>query len=523
MPHTLTGLVGRVLNGSNIRDQPNHLCIPAPTLAISQLLVFNFSARRRESTTDPIKHSHHQETPVPVYLGLLMHTKTRKRDLVDILFHLGLYISYDRVLSISTDLGNKISHHFQKEDAVCPPQLKSGLFTTWAVNNIDHNPSSTSAQVFLPYVTSQLQHASRVDVVFDEYLPDSLKAATRTKRGKCIRRRVEPSSSIPRNWQAFLRIDENKVELFSFLAMKMAAKETEKQIVSAHRTDVFCTQPRDVAGLASCTHEEADTRMLLHVEDDVKQGYTKVSVRTVDTDVVVLAVTAAQRLNIDELWVAFATGRSFRFLAAHEIAKTLGPNKCRLYLSSTPSLGVIQCHALEVGVRKLHGKHGNQMTESQQAAFGALSATPNSTTIDECIAPLQRFVVLLYDRTSSQEHVNDARKQLFTQNCRTIDALPPTRAALIQHAKRAAYQAGYCWGQMMIPAPELPSPSEWWWVQRDGGCWDIYWTTLPEATVDCRQLLRCSCKKGCRGQCKCLKAALPCTALCYCGGLCAHD
>ena len=35
---------------------------------------------------------------------------------------------------------------------------------------------------------------------------------------------------------------------------------------------------------------------------------------------------------------------------------------------------------------------------------------------------------------SSQEHVNDACKQLFPQNCRTIDALPPTRATLIHHA-----------------------------------------------------------------------------------------
>ena len=61
VPHTLTGLVGMALNGSNIRDQPNHLCIPAPTLAISHLLVFNFSACRQESTTYPIKHSHHQE------------------------------------------------------------------------------------------------------------------------------------------------------------------------------------------------------------------------------------------------------------------------------------------------------------------------------------------------------------------------------------------------------------------------------------------------------------------------------
>ena len=44
-----------------------------------------------------------------------------------------------------------------------------------------------------------------------------------------------------------------------------------------------------------------------------------------------------------------------------------------------------------------------------------------------------------------------------TQNCRTIDALPPARVTLIQHAKRAVYQAGYCWRQMMIPAPELQS------------------------------------------------------------------
>ena len=38
---------------------------------------------------------------------------------------------------------------------------------------------------------------------------------------------------------------------------------------------------------------------------------------------------------------------------------------------------------------------------------------------------------------------------------------------------------------MMIPAPELRSPNEWEWVQTDSGCWEIYWTTLPEATLGC--------------------------------------
>ena len=36
----------------------------------------------------------------------------------------------------------------------------------------------------------------------------------------------------------------------------------------------------------------------------------------------------------------------------------------------------------------------------------------------------------------------------------------PTKAALIQHTKRGIYQVGYCWGQVMIAAPELPSPTD---------------------------------------------------------------
>ena len=61
------------------------------------------------------------------------------------LFNLGLCISYDRVLNISTELGNKVCYHYEQEKVVCSLQLKGGLFTTAAVDNIYHNPSSTSA------------------------------------------------------------------------------------------------------------------------------------------------------------------------------------------------------------------------------------------------------------------------------------------------------------------------------------------------------------------------------------------
>ena len=43
-------------------------------------------------------------------------------------------------------------------------------------------------------------------------------------------------------------------------------------------------------------------------------------IQTVDTDVVLLAVAAAQGLKpVDKLWLAFGTGKSVRYLAAPEI------------------------------------------------------------------------------------------------------------------------------------------------------------------------------------------------------------
>ncbi|KAG0711116.1 hypothetical protein GWK47_021328 [Chionoecetes opilio] len=54
-------------------------------------------------------------------------------------------------------------------------------------------------------------------------------------------------------------------------------------------------------------------------------------------------------------------------------------------------------------------------------AFCALGAMPDPRAIDAWMQPLERFVVLLYDRTSTEEGVNQARKQLFSRKGRAID------------------------------------------------------------------------------------------------------
>ncbi|GFN98472.1 hypothetical protein PoB_002497800 [Plakobranchus ocellatus] len=75
----------------------------------------------------------------------MIHGRTRKQELVDVLFQLGLSISYDRVLDISTDTAISAAQQYKSEGVVCPFILRKNLFTTAAVDNLDHNPSSTTS------------------------------------------------------------------------------------------------------------------------------------------------------------------------------------------------------------------------------------------------------------------------------------------------------------------------------------------------------------------------------------------
>ena len=119
---------------------------------------------------------------------------------------------------------------------------------------------------------------------------------------------------------------------------------------------------------------------------------------------------------------------------------------------------------------------------------------------------LERFVVLLYDRTSNLLTVNDAREELFPKRT-SLESIPPSRAALVQHAKRATFQGGHIWGQTLLPQPTLPSPSDWGW-SKNKDKWTPLWTTLPQAKDTCYELIRCGCKSACRRRCKCKKGKL---------------
>ncbi|VDI11877.1 Hypothetical predicted protein, partial [Mytilus galloprovincialis] len=180
VPQSLKTLIGMILGGPNIETQSGNFIEAQCTLTIAQLLQFNFSVRRRKESSMQSSHSTDREPPLPTYLGLLIHAETRKRGLVDKLYDLGLSISYDRIMQLSTALGNSICESFNTENVVCPAKLRNGLFTTAAIDNIDHNPSSTTAQGSLHGTAiSIFQHPVKEGDGFERLIPPIALSAAR--------------------------------------------------------------------------------------------------------------------------------------------------------------------------------------------------------------------------------------------------------------------------------------------------------------------------------------------------------
>ena len=80
--------------------------------------------------------------------------------LVELLHDHVLSIPYDRVLQISAQLGDAAVARYTVDGVVCPSELRKGLFTTAAVDDINHNPTRTTAMTFHGTSMSTFQHST---------------------------------------------------------------------------------------------------------------------------------------------------------------------------------------------------------------------------------------------------------------------------------------------------------------------------------------------------------------------------
>ena len=156
-----------IIDGPSINDQGSCTRNPSKAaLTISQLLIFNTVKHRGNSEIG--RHNSDRETPLAIFIGLLVYSQTRSAKLIDDLNALGISISYKRVLSLITSLGNSVCERFQNDGLVCPPELKRNIFTTACVDNIHHSPSSrTAKESFHGTAISLTQHRKTEDEGID--------------------------------------------------------------------------------------------------------------------------------------------------------------------------------------------------------------------------------------------------------------------------------------------------------------------------------------------------------------------
>ena len=73
-----------------------------------------------------------------------------------------------------------------------------------------------------------------------------------------------------------------------------------------------------------------------------------------------------------------------------------------------------------------------------------LATSDTSNNNDGVVATMEWFTILLYDQTSNLKSIDETHLGLFTKKGGAMDAIPPTKAALVQHIKRAVHQRGHC-------------------------------------------------------------------------------
>ena len=113
-------------------------------LTLSQLTMYNAVQNRTTNSLSIPRHVRDRESPAALYIAMKLYKWTRKKTVVDTVHGLGLCISYKRLLNISTDLANSLIDHYEKSGFVIPPQALFGVLSIFGMDNINHNPRSTT-------------------------------------------------------------------------------------------------------------------------------------------------------------------------------------------------------------------------------------------------------------------------------------------------------------------------------------------------------------------------------------------
>ena len=189
--------------------------------------------------------------------------------------------------------------------------------------------------------------------------------------------------------------------------------------------------------MLQCDHEEADTRMCIHLKDALEKDARNILIRTVDTDVVVILVvvilvglffTLLTEYPSFELWVAFGMGKSYQEIRINSVYDKLGKDKS-IALPCFYAFTGCDTTSQFFGKGKSSAWVAWESFPEATEAFSLITLHPfvSLDTTSAAFQLLERYTCVLYDKTTNISLINELRMNLFSQKSVSIENMPPTQ------------------------------------------------------------------------------------------------
>ena len=275
----------------------------------------------------------------------------------------------------------------------------------------------------------------------------------------------------------------------------------------------------------TCKSEEADQKLVRHMIQCVSTGTKQVVVRTVDTDVLLLLLAFRHHVGHYEcnVYAYFGTGKSKCYYDINAIALRLGEDTCRA-LPFFHAFSGCDCVSsfFNQGKCKLWDRwqdYEDNITLTH--VFSELSSRPTTIT-EEQLLVLEKFILFVYyPQLIGPADLDTQRMREFEfSTSNSLRLIPPSKSGLVQHIKRASYEAGWI-AYQCIQNIELPDPKEWGWNFING----VYlprWQENPNPIDALIVTSTCSCVMSKCNKCICSKHNLQCLTFCKCHRKCLY-
>ena len=254
--------------------------------------------------------------------------------------------------------------------------------------------------------------------------------------------------------------------------------------------------------------EEADYRLVPHVNWAAQHNTKKVVLLSNDTDVIAIMLQYIETFKsngLSELWIQFGTGEKQRLLPLHTLQKRLGPDLSRVLV-------------------KAHLASGNDALSKIGTKHGALAADPLSfltdfgetdNLSDTDAQNLEKYLVKVWSTKAQVDTFDELRYEDYHKNLnKSLATLPPTSSVIEGHIQRTFLAVREA--VTLLDQRVSLEPTDYGWEESDGVLVPSkHLKPLPDVL-----LTVCGCKHCKTKRCKCRKANLNCCVFCKCSTSC---